>query len=223
MGLPVWMGVTDCFGGGGFGRVVGVKRRDLVLDGVAFVVTLGLAFWLQWEARDLIWGLWVSSLCVGYAYIVTCVVMAVVQAEGAARIAMGAAGLFMLAFFSVHFGMFHYVHSVFLNGFFPLIEEGKGFPSLPAVLTTALREYWPIVAATFVSRWSDFPFDKKVSLAGSDTMMKPYANVIRMHLLIFVFGGLHAAGMSNFAVYPVLIAYFFPWGALLRRVRGKES
>ncbi|MBL7077587.1 MAG: hypothetical protein ISS31_08950 [Kiritimatiellae bacterium] len=200
-----------------------MQRRDLVLDGLAFVVTVGLAAWLGWEAKDLIWGLWVSSLCVGYAYIVTTIVMAVVQAEGVGRVVMGGVGVFMLAFFTVHFGMFHYVHSVFLNGFFPLIEEGKGFPSLPVVLTTALREYWPIVVATFVSRWTDFPFRQKVSLSGQDTMMKPYANVIRMHLLIFVFAGLHAAGLSRYAVYPVLIAYFFPWGVMLRRVRGKEA
>jgi hypothetical protein len=31
-----------------------MKRRDMVLAGV-----------LRWEAGDLIWGLWVSSLCVG--------------------------------------------------------------------------------------------------------------------------------------------------------------
>jgi len=200
-----------------------MQKRDVVLDGLAFAVTVVLAAWLRWEAGDLIWGLWVSSLCVGYAYIVATIVMAVVQAEGVGRVVMGGAGLFMLAFFTVHFGMFHYVHSVFLNGFFPLVPKGQGFPKLPTVLATALRQYWPIVAATFVSRWTDFPFRKKVSLSGQDTMMKPYANVIRMHLLIFVFAGLHAAGLSSFAIYPVLIAYFFPWGALLRRVRGKQA
>ncbi len=200
-----------------------MTKRDVVLDGLAFAATVVLAAWLRWEAGDLIWGLWVSSLCVGYTYIVTTIVMSVVQAEGAARIAMAGGGLFMLAFFTVHFGMFHFVHSLFLNGFFPLVEEGEGFPNLAAILGTALRSYWPIVAATFVSRWTDFPFRQKIKLSGHATMMMPYANVIRMHLLIFVFAGLNAAGLSNYAIYPVLIAYFFPWGAMLRRVRGKEA
>ena len=197
-----------------------MKRRDMVLDGLAFVITVVLAGVLRWEAGDLIWGLWVSSLCVGYAYIVTSIVMGVLQAEGPGRIVMGALGLFLLAFFSVHFGMFHFIHSVFLNGFFPLIEEGRGFPNIFAVLATAWTRYWPIVVTTFISRWSDFPFKRTVSLAGGETMMKPYANVVRMHLLIFVFAGLHAAKMSQYAVYPVLFAYFFPWGAVIKEARS---
>ena len=39
-------------------------------------------------------------------------------------------------------------------------------------------------------------------------------------LLIFVFAGLHAAKMSQYAVYPVLFAYFFPWGAVIRQARS---
>ena len=33
-------------------------------------------------------------------------------------------GLFLLAFFTVHFGLFHFVHSMFVNQFFP-IESGQ--------------------------------------------------------------------------------------------------
>jgi len=195
----------------------------MFLDGLAFAVTVVLAAVLRWEAGDLIWGLWVSSLCVGYAYIVTSIVMGVLQAEGPGRIVMGALGLFLLAFFSVHFGMFHFIHSVFLNGFFPLIEEGHGFPNIFAVLATAWCQYWPLVITTFISRWSDFPFNREVNLAGGETMMRPYANVVRMHLLIFVFAGLHAAKMSQYAVYPVLLAYFFPWGAMISQTRRPHS
>jgi len=37
--------------------VVGVKRRDLVLDGVAFAVTLELGVWSHRTAiRNLVWG-----------------------------------------------------------------------------------------------------------------------------------------------------------------------
>ena len=33
-------------------------------------------------------------------------------------------GLFLLGFFTLHFGGFHFVHSVFLNAFFPITECG---------------------------------------------------------------------------------------------------
>ena len=42
-----------------------------------------------------------------------------------------------------------------------------------------------------------------------------------MHLLIFVFAGLHMADLSRLAIIPVLAAYFFPWKAMALRLRGE--
>jgi hypothetical protein len=42
-----------------------------------------------------------------------------------------------------------------------------------------------------------------------------------MHLLIFVFAGLHMTGLSRLAIIPVLAAYFFPWKAV-RAHFGRE-
>jgi hypothetical protein len=50
-----------------------------------------------------------------------------------------------------------------------------------------------------------------------NSMIAPYANVIRMHVLIFVFAGLHIMNLGGLAVYPVLAAYFFPWKKVLHR------
>jgi hypothetical protein len=41
-----------------------------------------------------------------------------------------------------------------------------------------------------------------------------------MHLLIFVFAGLNAAGLSRYAVYPVLAFYFFPWRRFMKAYRA---
>jgi len=50
---------------------------------------------------------------------------------------------------------------------------------------------------------------------GSDKMMGPYKNVIRLHLLIFFFAFASFAKMENFLVYAVVYAvYFFPWRLL---------
>jgi hypothetical protein len=198
-----------------------ITTADAVLDVFAFAAMVVFASALRWQARDVIWGLWTSSLCVGYAYIVTSIVAGVLRVEGAGRILAALGGLGLLAFFTFHFGMFHFVHSMFLNGFFPLVEGDGGFPSILAILAKALESYWPLVAATVVSRLSDFrPSD---GLFGRDAFAKPYGNVVRMHVLIFVFAGLQAADLSRLAIYPVLALYFFPWGGFVRAIRRGQA
>jgi hypothetical protein len=144
-----------------------------------------------------------------------------------------AGGLFLLAFFTVHFGMFHFIHSVFLNSFFP-VEPGvkKGFPSL-ALYLTVLKRYWWFLPAAAIAERSAFRLGPAVPAApdtsvtaeaiaarkarnaasfGQGGMMAPYRNVVRMHLLIFFFAFAHFAKIDNFAVYAVVYAvYFFPW------------
>ena len=118
-------------------------------DALAFAVGLGLAWFNQWQTTDLVWSLWLSSLVVGYAMIVWSIFgtgisialkawggRALLQNEPKAPIAavggvMLVGGLFLLAFFTVHFGGFHFVHSVFLSLFFPIGPgPAKGFPGL---------------------------------------------------------------------------------------------
>lgn len=189
----------------------------LAMDGLAFLMTVACVILLDWQVRDVIWGLWTCSLCVGYTFIVTVIVASVVHARGSKRFARIATGVFLLGFFTVHFGMFHFVHSVFLNVFFPLVPEGRGFPDFFAMLSTALGSYWPLVLTTFISRFSDFPF-QGMDLKSGDVIKSPYVNVVRMHILIFVFAGLHVFNLSQFAIYPVLALYFVPWGELRRFV-----
>jgi hypothetical protein len=199
----------------------GINRRGLVLDVVSFVVTVAVAVALKWQTRDLVWALWAASLCVGYASIVTSIVSGVLGEKGKDRLAAAAFGLFLLGFFTIHFGMFHFVHGVFLNTFFPLVGERESFPNIGAMLGSALRSYWPFVLTSFLSRLGDFRPKRGSSLAGN-AFGKPYANVIRMHFLIFVFAGLHAAGLSGYAIYPVLVFYFFPWGEVMGRIKRKK-
>ena len=149
-------------------------------------------------------------------------------------------GLFMLAFFTVHFGMFHFVHSVFLNSFFP-IEPGraKSFPGL-ALYWEVFTRYWWFLPAAAIAERSAFrltpaepapPDDTAVTVEaiaarkarnarafpGGGGMMAPYRNVMRMHLLIFFFAFAHFAKLENFWVYAIVYAaYFFPW-RLLRK------
>jgi hypothetical protein len=234
-------------------------------DALAFAGGLAMAWWGKWTTTDLVWSLWLSSLIVGYATIVWTILRPAVDiARGAWRygtpkmpvskqtivlppavgvVLLLVGGLFVLAFFTVHFGMFHYVHSQFLGGFFP-IDTGPGARRGGVGTATYLevaRRYWWFLPSAFLAERTAFlrepaapKDDGSVTVAAilarkaanarkpGSGMMAPYRNVVRMHLLIFFFAFAHFARLDNFAVYAVVYAvYFFPW-RLVRRAAPTE-
>jgi hypothetical protein len=234
-------------------------------DALAFAVGLALAWWARWTTTDLVWSLWLSSLVVGYATIVWTIFRPAVEiARGgwrdralvtemsaqlgvwpsvAAGLLLVVGGLFVLAFFTVHFGMFHYVHSQFLAGFFP-IDVGTDGRRAMAGMSTYLevaRRYWWFLPSAFLAERGAFlrrsappEQDRSVTAAAilarkaanaskhGGGIFAPYRNVMRMHVLIFFFAFAHFARLDNFAVYAVVYAvYFFPW-RLVRRGAAAE-
>ena len=135
---------------------------------------------------------------------------------------------FTLGFFTVHFGGFHFVHSLFLNSFFPLVEGtpfgesiGGTFAFGLGILREAVVRFWPFIV---LSGWSRIGEMKKALQPGrGPNMFLPYASVVKMHLLIFVFAGLNAAGLEYWALYPVLLLYFFPAGSVLKALFGRKG
>ena len=236
-------------------------------DAVAFVSVLAVAWWLRASATDLVWSLWLSSLVVGYAIILWAIFRpalavaafalrepafveeAVASDPRGALLVAGiglAAGSFMVAFFTVHFVGFHYVHAQFLSGFFPMNGAWGRFhlpsPHGWALFGEALRRYWVFLPAAFLAERATFlrpiapvtradvsvtaeAIARRKSGAGkSSLMMLPYQKVVRMHLLIFFFAFAHFAGLDSFAVYAVVYAvYFFPWRMLSRRAASTEA
>ncbi|HTQ30505.1 MAG TPA: DUF6498-containing protein [Opitutaceae bacterium] len=218
---------------------------DIWPDALAFALGLGMAWWFQWHTTDLVWSLWLSSLCVGYAIIVLNIfrpaaqmMMAATKAPAVAAVAgesfVFAGALFALAFFTVHFGMFHFVHSVFLNHFFPVGEQrlrGGMISGMFPIYAEVFRRYWPFLAVTVIAERAAFrarprvpPDDgavtpeaifRRKAQAANSGMMEPYKNIVRMHLLIFFFAFAHFAHLENFAIYAVVyFVYFFPWRLL---------
>lgn len=218
------------------------------LDAVAFAIGLALAWWFRWSTTDLVWSLWLSSLVVGYTLIVWKLsaplrgLLGKMEADQARTASVGAKGLvigvyavgtlFGLAFFTAHFGMFHYVHSMFLEWFFPVTNEPiKGLIDW-SVYVEVFSRYWGFLPAAFLAerqafRGTSHGADLSALLPSrtakrprSNGMMEPYKNVMRMHMLIFFFVIVHLARLENFAVYATVYAvYFFPW----RVVRKKEE
>ena len=221
-------------------------------DVLAFALGLGVARFAGWTTTDLVWSLWLSSLVVGYSMIVWMIVRpALAIARGArenaaltaqafaqaklpvvagAGILVGG-GLFMLAFFTVHFGGFHYVHSQFLSGFFPLdgTQAGRAGTAGMDTYLEVVRRYWTFLPAAFLAERAAFvnrptlvPVMNRASKAqASGAVLAPYRNVIRMHLLIFFFAFAHFAGLDSFVVYAIVYAvYFFPWRLVRRAEAG---
>jgi hypothetical protein len=218
------------------------KWTSGLLDAVAFAAGLAVAWWAGWNTGDLIWSLWLSSLVVGYATIVWMIgrpAVALIRLSRRDRalvasnpqsllvfglLILGGA-LFLLAFFTVHFAGFHYVHSQFLISFFPADLPGAGRASSAGSATylEVMRRYWTFLPSAFLAHRAAFlrpafsltPNRSTRELSGSSMgslFSEPYRNVIRLHMLIFFFFFAHVARLENFAVYAVVYAvYFFPW------------
>src|SRR5262249_34710475 len=88
-------------------------RVRILPDLLAFCLGLGLAYFLGWETRDLVWSLWLGSLVLGYLTILSTVGagaylgLVLVRSKDfkkeqlvPAILIGGAVGLFILTFFS---------------------------------------------------------------------------------------------------------------------------
>jgi hypothetical protein len=218
-------------------------------DALGFVLGLAVARWSGWNAGDLVWSLWLSSLVVGYSTILWMIgqptvalvrdawkdrALAASQPGSVATFfsVVVAGALFLLAFFTVHFGGFHYVHSQFLITFFPINSVGATRATHAGMSTymEVARRYWVFLPSAFLAHRAAFlrkplSLGRELSIAAfsgnnriGGLLTEPYRNVVRMHMLIFFFVFAHFfAGLENFAVYAVVYAvYFFPW-RLVRR------
>jgi len=205
----------------------------------SFLATLMLAVAQQWQVTDLVWSLWISSLVLGYGYLLTGIISRALRGVDGLEDTWGKAlhalnaenktpwplivlgALFVIAFFSVHFIMFHFVHSVFLNLFFPLYGDGTDFPRLLPVVGICIVRYWPVVLFSAITQLTSFL--EVAESTGSNFLSMPYRNVVKMHISIFVFAGLSFTNISGLALYYVLILYFFPFGSLKTFLQGRKS
>lgn len=201
---------------------VAARLRHPIFDFAGFALGLALAAAFGWKTKDLVWGLWLSSLVFGYATLVFGIAGAVWRQSREQAGKAIAAGVFLLLFFTVHFGMFHFVHSVFLGLFFPVVERGR-MPFDPQVYATVVADYWPWLLAAAIGERGHLltAFRGEPRGPGKGSAAAPgeapqftlaaYRNVVRMHLLIFVFAACSLVGLDHFAIYALVYAvYFWP-------------
>lgn len=161
-------------------------------DALAFSVGLAVAWWARWDAGDLVWSLWLSSLVVGYSLIVWTIARPAFELGRGAWRARALAGshpaapltfwsililgsLVALGFFAIHFGGFHYVHSQLMISFFPIDTGGAAGSATDAGMSTyaeIMRRYWTFLPAAFLAERAAFmrkplSLELDVSLAAS--------------------------------------------------------
>ncbi len=207
--------------------------RKFALDFVLFVASAISAVAFDWSAKDLVWGLWLSCLVVGYSTIVIGIAAAAISrprelleppgpaasdaptvaprdVRGFPPLARAGLALGILAFFTVHFGLFHVVHGLFLGAFFPLTDAKQwdfGFASLWRNAGAILATGWPLAATSVLGSLDRF----RAALRRFD-FTTPYRSVVRMHFFIIGYGALHALRVGNAAVYVIVLAiYWFPF------------
>lgn len=212
--------------------------RLLLVESALFVLALALLRWQAWGPKDVVWTLWASSLITGYLTLLLGIARAGfsrlpaaardpnISAAGlagrllAALLAMG----FLLGFFSVHFGLFHAVHSLFLNAFFPLIHWPDNHTGLIeqalSYLQRCLQDY-PLFIALCIA--SHVPGWLAEETTGKALLIKPYGNVVKQHLMIMAIGFAVAAEVDAVGMIVFLAVYFLPVGRLLSALRQPEK
>jgi hypothetical protein len=209
-------------------------RAGIAFDVLAFGLGLACAWGFDWRAADLVWALWLSSLVLGWLSLVVGIATLEVKADTSAAL-VGAGKLALVAFFTVHFGMFHFVHSVFLHHLLPVVPDagflrGASFTPGVAGYRLVVESYWPwLIVAAIAERETFWPARRQpgnvvaephvpgpaMEPAAAQVMGRPYRNVVRLHLLIFFFVAAAFLGLDNFVVYAVVSAvYFLPWRRL---------
>ena len=132
--------------------------------------------------------------------------------------------LFLLGFFTLHFGMFHSVHAIFLQEFFPLeaLGDDDSFSfNVLNYLRAAFVEYWPFVIAAGLAQAGlllrAYKGEKPIA------MMTPYGAVVKNHLVILTLGALTVIAPQANILWLLLMVYFFPWGVLGEVFGGEKE
>lgn len=174
------------------------------------VPILGVLFF-HWNAFSVLMIYWFESLVIGVFNLARLVSSGAVSREGVFSMLGMAAGIFLAAFFTVHYGLFLFVHLIFLmvggsiSGALP-IQMGDPFSMIPAYFKfqgRLVQEFVSDPAAFFLSPlfgaslivistafhfYSDFLRPRAYRfLSAAECMMEPYPRIVVMQVAI-IFG-----------------------------------
>lgn len=186
-----------------------------MVAGIGSLIGVSLITALNWSQAEVIWGLWISSLWLGSVAIFNAAIQFVLGTKDRQSIyllpfrILGAT--FLVAFFVVHFGGFHFGHAMILKAVMPLdgieggaiIEKMQNIGNFPEIFLLLSQRFFPLVVGVIVLNSWVFKLNHKNFIAG---MILPYINVVRMHLLVIL---IIFAGNMQFDAQVVLGCTFF--------------
>jgi hypothetical protein len=168
-------------------------------------------FQWHWQSFDLIFLYWLENVIIGGFMILRILVR---RYSHPVELAMP---LFLAPFFTVHFGMFCYVHGTFVIALF-----GKGLSSdlagmdIPEIILPLIRShhlFWPVLAL-FIFQLMDWIREISERGFGSDGIKDlttaPYRRIVVLHITILASG--FALGALNEPVIGLLILIAFKTG-----------
>ena len=206
------------------------------LDLLAFIFSLSLAYVLGWSTKDLIWGLWLTSLLSGLSSFLIGFMRPVVRrgAHPVERLIFGAIGILGLSFFALHFGGFHYIYATMLHGLIPLEPQpnrvylghlswtGTTPFSFFQSFTLALTNYWLFALVNMIHDYRQILEDR----IDAETL-GPYRSVLKLHILIMGLGLLWLIGIESFIVFTMVFALFYApswmWRSLFQLLSKKYA
>jgi hypothetical protein len=194
-------------------------RGDLLRAGGSFAGTVAMAVYFAWKAQDLAWGLWASSLSLGYLTIIVALALEA-RRRGAAE-GRRAGFIVSLVLFTIHFGGFHFGFCVFLDEHLPLEGEKGTQPGIFAAVFKAFAWYWPLIAVTMLHRFGDF-LRLRTQGGRREGVIRSYVNVVRLWSMIACLIVLDEFGVRWLAIGPVLAGCYFPWGMVFRHVMQRR-
>jgi hypothetical protein len=154
----------------------------------ANLVPLVCVLFFGWSVFAILLLFWVENVIVGGFNVLR---MLCAQPD---NVAFWAAKLFLIPFFTVHYGMFVTVHGIFVLTMFSGAMPSRGFPS-PATFVHAVQGAGiaPAALALVLSHGVSFAFNylgageyRSVQLQA--LMMRPYGRVMVLHLVILLGG-----------------------------------
>jgi hypothetical protein len=199
-----------------------------IVELLLFVASAAMAWFGRWQAGDLVWGLWLSSLVVGYGLLLTGISTPVLRgdpsgwgmgqdgppdrAQRAPSPALSPGRRWIVRLFELPVALF-LVSQLLLPARQP--PPTGDLRVLAQDLRQVVITRWPFLVLSIISARDAF-----AQAAVAFTPMTSYRNVLRMHLLIFFFAFAKIVHLDGRLVYlAVLFVYFYPWEAM-RGVAG---
>lgn len=217
----------------------------------AFVIGLGIAWKLGWVTVDLVWSLWLCGLILGYLRILSIVggklymELKMLQRNGSrytGAIMPIVEAIFLLGFFSVHFGFFNVICAALIFKHFPLeLVQNLSFDTWwnAIVLPYGIFAIPVIIAerkliVTFITEAKKAVFEGRVlahyeqSVKNQDPwkayFLPCYSSVIGLYCLMWLFSVNEAMGIESFFMYgAIYLLYFFPWTAFFEGSKLRSS